>query len=47
MQKMRGSCLVLKLPELNLFADTGKRALYHTCVKLMHFESLKCVPESK
>ncbi len=39
--------LIFKTPELNLFADTGKRALYYTCVKVMHFESLKCVPDSK
>ncbi len=42
-----GKLLSFKTPELNLFADTGKRALHHTCVKVMHFESFKCVPESK
>ncbi len=42
-----GKLSSFKTPELNLFADTGKRALYHTCVKVIHFESLQCVPESK
>lgn len=42
-----GKLLSFKTPELNLFADIGKRALYYTCVKVMHYESLKDVLDSK
>lgn len=34
-----------KTPELNLFCNSGKRALNYTCVKVVH--SLKCVSDSK
>jgi len=42
-----GKLMSFKTTELNLFCDAGKRALYHTCVKVRHFESLQLVSDSK
>ncbi|GAA6093157.1 uncharacterized protein LOC121202558 [Tachysurus ichikawai] len=39
--------LSLKTPELKVFKNAGKKALYYACVKVMHLRALKDVPESK
>lgn len=43
----KGSLLVFCIPELNVFEDVSKKALYLSCVKVSHQSELKSCKESK
>lgn len=46
-QEREGILLTFKTPEMELFSETGKKALYVTCVKVSHMNSLEGLKESK
>lgn len=46
-QETEGNLLSFKTPELNLFSDAGKKALYILCVKMTYLQSLESEKESK
>ncbi len=46
-QEREGCLLNFRTPVLELFSETGKKALYITCVKVSHMNSLKGLKESK
>ncbi len=45
-QEREGCLLNFRTPVLELFSETGKKALYITCVKVSHMNSLKGLKES-
>ncbi|KAF4084502.1 hypothetical protein AMELA_G00129470 [Ameiurus melas] len=46
-QEKEGALLTFRTPELEVFRETGKKALYATCVKVSHINSLEGLKESK
>lgn len=46
-QETEGGLLSFRTPQLSLFSDMGKKALYVLCVKVAHFHMLENLRESK
>lgn len=46
-QEEEGKLLTFSTPELKSFREVGKKSMYHVCVKVMRFQELKQVRESK
>lgn len=46
-QEEEGKLLTFSTPELKSFHEVGKKSMYYVCVKVMRFQELKQVRESK